>query len=117
MLVLAARVCPPGVEGTLYALLMSVLNLGSILSKALGSLLMLALHVTDSDFSLLWLLVLLCSASSLLPLLLMPKLVPDLRAKGAPALVDSGPPAAAPVPAVPAVPAAGDAHAAAPSAV
>jgi len=36
VLVLAARLCPPGVEATLFALLMSVSNLGGLLSYQFG---------------------------------------------------------------------------------
>ncbi|CAM9938722.1 unnamed protein product, partial [Phaeothamnion confervicola] len=67
-LVLAARLCPPGVEGTLFALLMSVYNGGSALGSELGALLTRALGVTDSNFTNLGLLVVICNLSSLLPL-------------------------------------------------
>lgn len=36
VLVLAARVCPEGVEATLFALLMSVLNFGGYVSQTTG---------------------------------------------------------------------------------
>lgn len=39
VLVLAARICPEGVEATLFATLMSILNGGAFLGSALGSLL------------------------------------------------------------------------------
>ncbi|CAN0060412.1 unnamed protein product [Heterosigma akashiwo] len=35
-LVLAARICPPGVEGTLFAALMSVFNGGSVVGSEIG---------------------------------------------------------------------------------
>ena len=37
MVVLGARVCPVGVEGTLYALLMSITNFGDVVSSEWGS--------------------------------------------------------------------------------
>lgn len=67
-LVLAAQMCPPGVEGSLFAALMSVYNASGVTSSELGALLTSALGVTDSNFDRLWLLVTLCSLSYLLPL-------------------------------------------------
>jgi len=71
VLVLSARLCPPGVEATLFALLMSVVNLAGLLSHELGALLTHWLHVTETNFDQLWLLVLLTNASTLLPLPLL----------------------------------------------
>ncbi len=67
-LVLAARLCPEGVEATLFALLMSVLNLAGLCSQQLGALLTHLFHVTESDFQNLWLLILVANLSNLLPL-------------------------------------------------
>jgi folate/biopterin transporter len=68
VLVLAARLCPPGVEATLFALLMSVTNLAGLVSYELGALLMQGLGVTETDFTRLWLLVVITNLSTLLPL-------------------------------------------------
>lgn len=68
ILVLAARLCPPGVEATLFALLMSVTNLAGLLSYELGALLTHWLGVTDTNFDQLWLLVLITNLTTLLPL-------------------------------------------------
>lgn len=68
VLVLAARLCPPGIEATLFALLMSAFNLAGFLSQELGSLLMHGLGVTETDFSRLGLLLILTNLSTLLPL-------------------------------------------------
>ena len=43
LLVLAASLCPPGVEGTLFALLMSTFNAGGIVGQELGAALTQAL--------------------------------------------------------------------------
>lgn len=67
VLVLAARLCPPGVEATLFALLMSVTNLAGLLSYEMGAGLMHLLGVTESNFDRLWLLVLITNLSTLLP--------------------------------------------------
>ena len=79
VLVLSARLCPPGVEATLFALLMSVVNLAGLLSHELGALLTHWLTVTETDFTNLWLLVLLTNASTLLPLPLL-KMLPEASA-------------------------------------
>jgi folate/biopterin transporter len=71
VLVLAARLCPPGVEATLFALLMSVVNLAGLVSYELGALLTHWLQVTETQFDQLWLLVLITNLSTLLPLPLL----------------------------------------------
>ncbi len=68
ILVLSARLCPEGVEATLFALLMSVWNLAGLLSHELGALLTHWLGVTETNFDKLWLLVVITNASRLLPL-------------------------------------------------
>ena len=71
VLVLSARLCPPGVEATLFALLMSVVNLAGLISHELGALVTHWLNVTETDFANLWILVLLTNLSTLLPLPLL----------------------------------------------
>ncbi|WP_338461417.1 folate-biopterin transporter [Synechococcus elongatus IITB7] len=83
VLILAARLCPSGIEATLFALLMSVLNLAHFGSVELGALLTHWLGVTESQFDRLWLLVLLTNLSSLLPLPLL-GLLPAEEAETAP---------------------------------
>ena len=68
VLVLSAKLCPPGIEATLFALLMSVTNLARALSQEFGAVLMHQLGVTANNFDNLALLVLLTNVSSLLPL-------------------------------------------------
>ncbi|MCT7978240.1 folate/biopterin family MFS transporter [Laspinema olomoucense] len=76
VLVLAARLCPPGVEATLFALLMSVTNLAGLLSYEEGALLMHLLGVTETNFDQLWLLVVITNLTTLLPLMFI-KWLPD----------------------------------------
>jgi folate/biopterin transporter len=71
VLVLAARLCPPGIEATLFALLMSILNLAGLVSHETGALLTHFLGITDKNFDNLWLLVTIANLSSLLPLPLL----------------------------------------------
>lgn len=68
VLVLSARLCPKGVEATLFALLMSVWNLSMLLSNELGALLTSVLGITETNFDKLWLLVIITNLSTLLPL-------------------------------------------------
>ncbi|MBD2102709.1 folate/biopterin family MFS transporter [Leptolyngbya sp. FACHB-261] len=68
VMVLAARLCPPGIEATLFALLMSVTNLAGLLSYESGALLMNWLGISESNFDRLWLLVVITNLSTLLPL-------------------------------------------------
>merc|ERR1711871_1525365 len=75
MLVLAARICPAGIEGTLYALLMSLFNAGTFVSRGLGGVLIWMCGVTADKFDNYWLLLLICDTMLLAPLVL-PPLVP-----------------------------------------
>ncbi len=68
VLVLAARLCPPGVEATFFALLMSITNLGKLVSHELGAVLMYQLGITETNFDAMWLLVVIANLSNLLPL-------------------------------------------------
>jgi len=70
-LVLAARLCPPGVEAVLFATLMSIFNGASTVGTEVGAYLTKVLGVTESNFDNLGLLTLICNLSSLLPLFLI----------------------------------------------
>lgn len=81
LLVLAARLCPPGIEGTFFALLMSVDNLGTLSSSWVGSILLKATGIRRTNFQYLWLTVLIRNGMRLLPLpflFLVPNTDPDL---------------------------------------
>lgn len=67
-LVLAARLCPAGVEAVLFATLMSIYNGASTVGTEVGAALTKFLSVTETDFSNLALLTIICNVSSLLPL-------------------------------------------------
>ncbi len=68
VLILAAQLCPAGVEATMFAILMSICNLAGILSHESGALLTHFLGITDTNFEGLWLLVLITNLATLLPL-------------------------------------------------
>lgn len=71
VLVLAARLCPQGMEATLFATLMSISNGGSVAGGLLGAVLTKLLGVTKDSFDNLAFLIIICSLSSLLPLPLL----------------------------------------------
>jgi folate/biopterin transporter len=68
VLVLAARLCPSGIEASFFALLMSIFNLAGLLSHELGALLTHWLGVSETNFDRLWLLLVITNFSTLIPL-------------------------------------------------
>ncbi|ONK81924.1 uncharacterized protein A4U43_C01F34320 [Asparagus officinalis] len=80
LLVLSTKLCPSGIEGTFFALLMSIDNFGLLTSSWGGGLLLHILHVTRTDFGNLGVAILIRNLMRLLPLtliLLVPKSEPD----------------------------------------
>ena len=67
-LALAVSLCPPGIEGTLFASLMSIYNAGGLVSQEAGALVTQWFGVTDSEFGNLPQLITFCSLSSLVTL-------------------------------------------------
>ena len=88
VLVLSARLCPAGVEATLFALLMSIVNLAGLVSHELGALLTHWLNVTETNFDNLWLLVTITNLTTLLPLPLL-VLLPNTSASSKAQLPES----------------------------
>ena len=68
-LVLAARLCPPGVEAVLFATLMSIFNGASTVGTEIGAALTKLFGITENNFSNLTWLIILCNVTSLYPLL------------------------------------------------
>lgn len=81
MLVLCARLCPEGMEATLYASLMSVNNFAAGCGGMLGGLMTKLFGITSTNFDHLAPLLLTCNLLSLVPLPLV-RWVPDERAGG-----------------------------------
>jgi folate/biopterin transporter len=77
VLVLAARLCPEGVEATLFASLMSIFNLAGLCSYQLGALLTHFLGITEVNFQNLGLLIVITNLTTLLPLPLLSWLPAD----------------------------------------
>ncbi|KAJ0807761.1 putative MFS transporter superfamily, biopterin transporter family [Helianthus annuus] len=68
LLVLSSQLCPPGIEGTFFALLMSIDNFGLMSSTWLGGLLLHVLRVTRTQFDNLWLAILIRNVLRIVPL-------------------------------------------------
>ncbi|KAL6850143.1 hypothetical protein ACP4OV_020770 [Aristida adscensionis] len=80
-LILSGQLCPPGIEGTLFALFMSINNLGSTLGSFLGAALASALNISTAQFDNLALGLTVQLVGTLLPivfLFLIPKEVTGL---------------------------------------
>lgn len=98
LLVLAARLCPPGIEGTFFALLMSIDNLGTLSSSWVGSVILRLTGIRRTNFQFLWLTVLIRNGMRLLPLPFLflvpntdpeqPLLPPDILGYAEPTLHD-----------------------------
>ncbi|KAK3211220.1 hypothetical protein Dsin_015926 [Dipteronia sinensis] len=71
LLVLSSRLCPPGIEGTFFALLMSIDNAGVLSSSWGGGLLLHILKVTRTQFHNLWLAILIRNILRIMPLCLI----------------------------------------------
>lgn len=78
VLVLAAKICPEGMEATLFATLMSISNAGHVLGGLIGAGLTQLFGVTKDRFDNLTYLIILCNLSSLLPLPLLSLLPEDI---------------------------------------
>lgn len=71
LLVLSSKLCPPGIEGTFFALLMSIDNAGLMSSSWGGGFLLHILNVTRSRFDNLWLAILIRNFLRITPLTLL----------------------------------------------
>ncbi|KAA8525645.1 hypothetical protein F0562_007473 [Nyssa sinensis] len=71
LLVLSSKLCPPGIEGTFFALLMSIDNVGILSSSWGGGFLLHILKVTRTQFDNLWLAILIRNIMRIAPLSLL----------------------------------------------
>jgi len=71
VLIISCRLSPKNMEGTMYALMMSIYNFSGIIGNQLGGGLMLLLGITENNFDKLYLLIILTNfwVISLLPLM------------------------------------------------
>ena len=80
LFVLCARLCPPGVEGALFSLLMSVANISGSVSAYWGAIVCSLLGISLGHYERLWAAVLIRTVCKLLPvffLFLIPDTDPD----------------------------------------
>lgn len=75
ILILMARLCPEGCEGTVYALVTSLQGVAGTVAGTFSRLLTSAFGITNLDFSKLWQLTLICALLKLTAILFLP-LVP-----------------------------------------
>jgi len=75
ILILMARLCPDGAEGTVYALVTSVQMVGGTVGNLIAQNLTIAFGVTNTNFHRLWMLTLVTSTTKMLCLFFLP-LVP-----------------------------------------
>ena len=68
IVVLGARICPPGVEGSLYATLMSINNFAGVMSSEWGGALSNMYGVNRNHFDNFWKLIVLCNMIDLIPI-------------------------------------------------
>ena len=68
ILVLAAKLCKPGIEASLYAAFVSILNYSGVISEWIGASLTKYLEITNDNFQNLPLLIAICTTSTLLAL-------------------------------------------------
>lgn len=71
LLVLSSKLCPSGIEGTFFALLMSIDNIGLLSSTWGGGILLHVLKVTRTQFEHLWLAILIRNILRVSPLCLL----------------------------------------------
>jgi hypothetical protein len=80
MLVLSSKLCPSGIEGTFFALLMSIDNVGVLSSSWGGGLVLHVLKITRTKFDNIWLAILIRNILRLTPLcmlFLVPRVDPN----------------------------------------
>lgn len=71
LLVLSSKLCPSGIEGTFFALLMSIDNVGLLSASWGGGFLLHILKVTRTNFDNLWLVILIRNLLRISPLCLL----------------------------------------------
>lgn len=71
LLVLSSKLCPAGIEGTFFALLMSIDHVGMLSSTWAGGLLLHVLKITRTQFENLWMAILIRSLLRIVPIALL----------------------------------------------
>jgi len=76
ILVYAARVCPKNIEGTLFAVIMGILNFAYLISNYLGALILHGLGITETSFENLWIAIVISKVLFIIPIFFI-KFIPD----------------------------------------
>ncbi|XP_015077470.1 probable folate-biopterin transporter 3 [Solanum pennellii] len=71
LLVLSSKLCPSGIEGTFFALLMSIDHIGMLTASWGGGLLLHAFDVTRTQFDNLWIVIVIRSILRVLPVFIL----------------------------------------------
>ncbi|MCD7461421.1 hypothetical protein HAX54_046088 [Datura stramonium] len=71
LLVLSSKLCPSGIEGTFFALLMSIDHIGMLTASWDGGLSLHAFNVTRTQFDNLWIVILIRSILRILPVCIL----------------------------------------------
>lgn len=71
LLVLSSKLCPSGIEGTFFALIMSIGNIGTFSSSWFGGVLLNILKITRTRFDNLWVAILIRNIARISPLLVI----------------------------------------------
>ena len=82
LMVIGMRVCPKGLEGSMYSLLMACTNIGWSTGNLLGAGIMVMLHITASNFDNLIMFLLIGGACKLAVLPFIKCLVPGPASRG-----------------------------------
>lgn len=69
LLVMCTTLCPKNIEATTYSFLTSVMNAGAFLGSQMGALLTWLFGIDQTNFTYLWLFVVVCNLMNFLPLL------------------------------------------------
>ena len=76
--VMVAKICPPGIEGVLFATMMSLSNISSVASAEWGSVMAESMGITRTNFSGLMKLAVLCNIIGILPIFAVRLISKDL---------------------------------------
>ncbi|XP_019248142.1 PREDICTED: probable folate-biopterin transporter 3 isoform X2 [Nicotiana attenuata] len=71
LLVLSSKLCPSGIEGTFFALLMSIDHIGMLTASWGGGLLLHTFNVTRTEFDNLWIVIVIRSCLRILPVCIL----------------------------------------------
>lgn len=72
VIIISAKLCPKGIEGMIWAILLSTCDLASSISGYISSALLKLLGITTADYNQFWLLLVITNIINLYPLFMIP---------------------------------------------